>query len=194
MFRLQVVDPLTSQVLPAHEILSNLKHLVESATSERGIGLGVMTAGNRDNWHSVFQELSRHETNRSNFETIQDSFFVLCLDAERQECPGDGRSLAAAQLLHGCGKFTPNRWFDKTVQVIIGRDGVWGTNFEHSLAEAGPHIVLNDFVYKYIQEYTGSIAQGQVNSHGSSHFKELSFVVSDFVHESIMSASLQTNK
>lgn len=192
MFKLEVVDPSTGQTLPAHEIYTNLKNLVDSASSERGVGLGIMTAGNRDNWYKVFQELAKDETNRSNFESIQDSFFVLCLDGEQTDSSVDSRSLASAQMLHGCGKHTPNRWFDKTVQVIIGQEGVWGTNFEHSLGEAGPHIVLNDFVYKYILDYKETF--GQLESSGVSKFKELTFTIPEFVQENIMSTSLLTNK
>ena len=62
----------------------------------------------------------------------------------------DVRSRAAGQILHGNKKFTANRWFDKTIQVIIGDDGVWGINFEHSIAEAVPHAVMQDFIYNYL--------------------------------------------
>lgn len=85
-------------------------------------------------------------------ETIQDSFFVLCLDGEGTlDANGvDTRSLAMGQMLHGNTEFTSNRWFDKTVQVIIGQNGVWGTNYEHSVGEAPAHIVMHDFIYKLV--------------------------------------------
>ena len=60
----------------------------------------------------------------------------------------DPRSYASGQILHGNKKFTANRWFDKTIQVIIGENGVWGVNFEHSIAEALPHAVMTDHIYK----------------------------------------------
>ena len=74
---------------------------------------------------------------------------MLCLDGEgARNNEIDVRSQACGQVLHGNKEFNSNRWFDKTIQVIVGRDGVWGTNFEHTVSDAGPHIILHDFVYK----------------------------------------------
>lgn len=36
------------------------------------------------------------------------------------------------------------------VKVIFGADGVWGVNFEHSVAEAVPHALMNDYIYKFM--------------------------------------------
>jgi hypothetical protein len=35
-------------------------------------------------------------------------------------------------------------------KVIIGPNGVWGVNFEHSIAEALPHALKNDYIYNYM--------------------------------------------
>ena len=57
---------------------------------------------------------------------------MLCLDGKEtiKYAETDSRSLACGQILHGNNEFTSNRWFDKTIQVIIGYEGVWGTNYE----------------------------------------------------------------
>ncbi len=81
---------------------------------------------------------------------------MLCLDDESSDetdnCQEtfEVRSAACGQLLHGNKKFTSNRWFDKTVQVIIGPKGIWGTNYEHSMGEAPPHIQMNDYIYRHV--------------------------------------------
>jgi len=78
---------------------------------------------------------------------------VLCIDRNNSNTNNssesiDTRSNACGQILHGNKQFTANRWFDKTIQVIIAENGVWGVNFEHSIAEALPHAVMTDHIYK----------------------------------------------
>lgn len=49
----------------------------------------------------------------------------------------------AHEMIHGGGSDcnTPNRWFDKTMQIIICNDGTWGLCYEHSTSE-GIAVVL----------------------------------------------------
>ncbi len=94
----------------------------------------------------------KDNTNLKNFESIHDSLFVLCLDTkEKHEQPQSAdRSMDSSYILHGNKSYTSNRWFDKTIQVIIGPNGVWGVNFEHSIAEAVPHAFMNDYIYNFM--------------------------------------------
>lgn len=191
IFKLQVIDPNTGVELTLEETYSALKSLVENVTS-KGLGLGVMTAADRDAWYEVYSELSKNEENYKNFESIQDSLFVLCLDGEgTRNKEIDVRSEACGQVLHGNKEFTPNRWFDKTIQVIIGRDGVWGTNFEHTVADAGAHIVLHDYVLKSISENSEKLNQVKTSQ---SKVDELKFEVPPVVEESIATCALVANK
>lgn len=43
----------------------------------------------------------------------------------------------AHQMIHGGGSVcnSANRWFDKTMQIIICNDGTWGLCYEHSPSE-----------------------------------------------------------
>lgn len=49
----------------------------------------------------------------------------------------------AHEMIHGGGSDcnTANRWFDKTMQIIICNDGTWGLCYEHSTSE-GIAVVL----------------------------------------------------
>lgn len=40
-------------------------------------------------------------------------------------------------MIHGGGAQynSANRWFDKTVQIVVSGDGAWGLCYEHSMAE-----------------------------------------------------------
>lgn len=92
-------------------------------------------------------------SNAESLRLIEDCLFVMCLDSlvsqktigEDQEqdssCNKSSNELndeeAATVILTGAGssKFTANRWFDKFLQIIVGRDGVCGINIEHSASE-----------------------------------------------------------
>lgn len=99
IYSLQVLDVKTGLELTYEEINANLGHLVRSSSAEASIGLGIMTADNRDVWADVYTKLEQVGQNRQNFEKIQDSLFVLCLDTKNvaSGSNSDERSQAFAQ-------------------------------------------------------------------------------------------------
>lgn len=80
--------------------------------------------------------LSADRLNRASIGRIQRSLFALSLDAPVLAGPGGRRpGGGAAQVLHGGGASanSPNRWFDKTLQVgrtscvqgVVPGSGAW---------------------------------------------------------------------
>ena len=43
---------------------------------------------------------------------------------------------------------TGNRWFDKSYSVIVGSNGCFGVNIEHSAADGGPLLRVADYLIK----------------------------------------------
>lgn len=105
---------------------------------------------------------SSPNTNTESLRQIEDCLFVMCLDSlvsptpisslqyhqhkqtyyktsnkEDEVTAGELDVDAANVILNGGGTslFTANRWFDKFLQIIVGRDGVCGINIEHSASE-----------------------------------------------------------
>lgn len=104
-------------------------------------------------------------TNTESLRQIEDCLFVMCLDSlvgpkplastqpkhsvvelDRNDSCSSSREkenrnevdvYSANIILTGGGthKFTANRWFDKFLQIIVGRDGICGINIEHSASE-----------------------------------------------------------
>ncbi|KAL2737823.1 choline O-acetyltransferase isoform X2 [Vespula squamosa] len=94
---------------------------------------------------------TRNERNRHNIELLERCLCIVCIDDDvlpatfnnpyRKNDRWIGeRDLANVlhQLLHGGGSrhLAANRWFDQTVQLILGKDGLWGVCYEHSAGEA----------------------------------------------------------
>lgn len=76
--------------------------------------------------------------NNASVDAITKSLFVVCLDqAIPVADPNDDFNMAGLQLIHGGGskQNTGNRWFNKTLQLIVNRNGINGINYEHSPAE-----------------------------------------------------------
>nr|AYH52223.1 putative choline acetyltransferase [Homarus americanus] len=69
---------------------------------------------------------------------------------------------AGHQMIHGGGfnHNTANRWFDKTVQFVVTRDGWCGLCYEHSCAEG---IVVIQLVEQILQATTAEKAQQEEN-------------------------------
>lgn len=189
IFNLQVRSETTGDLLPKSKIFANLKDLVEKSPLDHGIG--ILTSENRDVWAKNYKILSENKQNRQNFHTINQSLFVLCLDDGLVQSEFDEKSSGAAQLLHGSKKYSSNRWFDKTIQLIVTPSGICGLNFEHSVAEALPFANLSDFVLDYIAKNPFSSLS---NERDSSLYRELNFTIPNEVKQAIETAHLNINK
>ncbi|CAK1578915.1 unnamed protein product [Parnassius mnemosyne] len=121
------------------EIQAQLLHvLVDAAGAPSAPRVGLLTSMGRDQWARAREQLIREENNRSNLELISRALCVLCVDeAGGDRADMDPDTNAMLRAMHGAGTayHSANRWFDKTVQLIISSDGTVGMCYEHSSAE-----------------------------------------------------------
>jgi choline O-acetyltransferase len=75
-------------------------------------------------------------------------------------------SFRAYHLLTGGGTdlFTGNRWYDKFINFVVGRDGVCGLVIEHSGSEG---ITLIRFLHEFL-DFIGEKGAGSMTSSGSN--------------------------
>jgi hypothetical protein len=66
--------------------------------------------------------------NARDLERLESAAFVLCLDVDAPGTPADLDALA----YHGHGRWTSNRWYDKSAQIIVTAIGTATSNFDHS--------------------------------------------------------------
>ena len=92
-------------------------------------------------WASYrLRHFQRGTLNATSLEIIESACAFLVLDDKSYEVSdwiGRGRS-----LFHGNGA---NRWFDKSINLVVHEDGTCGLNCEHSWADA-PVMVSFKFV------------------------------------------------
>lgn len=149
------------------EICSQLLHILDDAPClANPPPIGLLTGSKRPQWYEAREALCRDEQNRRNLDLIARSLLVICLDeplpstfncrlprgAKGHSTGGRDETNLALQMLHGGGSGynSGNRWFDKTVQIIVSGDGASGLCYEHSSAEGVAVIELMQKLLKYI--------------------------------------------
>ncbi|CAH0557685.1 unnamed protein product [Brassicogethes aeneus] len=152
-FKLQVVNS-QGKVPSVSQLVSQLKYILKSS-QEVDPPVGILTADKRDNWAKSYITLKQVcPSNAKSVEEIQKSLFLVCLDNPMPEYDGNRRSLGSKQFIHGGGSRgnSANRWFDKTIQFIIGQDGTVGLTYEHSPSEGQPIAVMTDYIVEFIKK------------------------------------------
>lgn len=115
-------------------IYANLNYIAQQTTPQAGfLSIAELTSANRDFWaqeHEYLVQLT--EKNNKNMKVIDSGIFILCLDDVTYD--DESQKLDAAHnFLHGSNPTGPlNRWFDKSISMIVTRDGHAAINFEHS--------------------------------------------------------------
>uniref|UniRef100_A0A3Q3SPB8 Carnitine O-acetyltransferase a n=1 Tax=Mastacembelus armatus TaxID=205130 RepID=A0A3Q3SPB8_9TELE len=156
-FQFFVLDVYNSNGSPltADQLCVQLNRIYSSSLQTNIEPVGILTTLHRDSWGKAHISLIKDQTNKESVLAIQRSIFTLCLDgAMPQVSDATHHSCAAIQMLHGGGSQwnSGNRWFDKTLQFIVGEDGMCGANYEHAPAEGPPIVALIDHVVEYTRK------------------------------------------
>lgn len=104
--------------------------------------VGVFTSENRATWATLRTKLI-DLGNTNQLEKIDSALFCLCLDEGKLH--SDNSIPMVKQLLYGN---ITNRWFDKSLSVIVASDGTAGINFEHSWGDGVAVLRYFNEIYK----------------------------------------------
>ncbi|XP_013415790.1 carnitine O-acetyltransferase [Lingula anatina] len=146
--------------LNVDQIHKQLMRIVDSS-SHPTPPVGILTTESRKTWGSAYQRLVKNTMNKANVEEIQRSILVLCLDKPMPVTgPGMRQSQFVRQMFHGGGSHlnSGNRWFDKTMQLILSPDGACGMNYEHAAAEGATIAFLLDHAMSYAKKIPEELA------------------------------------
>lgn len=117
-----------------HNVVSQVDH---AAAEQLQPPVGIMTSENRDTWAQVRQKLESDSVNTDTLNAIDSSLFVVCLDY--YSSPND-IDKSHRNMFHG--QEARNRWFDKSIQLIVENNGRAGVNGE---VRTRHHHVQHDF-------------------------------------------------
>uniref|UniRef100_A0A8C4QV81 Carnitine O-acetyltransferase b n=1 Tax=Eptatretus burgeri TaxID=7764 RepID=A0A8C4QV81_EPTBU len=143
------------------QIYTQLEKIWNSSIKTIKEPVGILTADHRNRWGVGRRILMKDWLNRESIEEIQQSIFAICLDAPMPHGHDECSSMAA-QILHGGGSHsnTGNRWFDKTLQFIVGEDGTCGLLYERALAEGMPIMRISDYAMQFCKYPERAVSHG----------------------------------
>jgi len=160
-FSLDVYDGF-GKALSVKQLISQLENIVARSTRPT-LPVGILTSQHRNVWGKAYKALARVSPSNAAFlERIQRSLFSVCLDTVLPPSSGEPMTDAALMCVHGGGSEvnSGNRFFDKTIQFVIGRSGHVGLTYEHSPAEGPPIANLMDHVVDFMEK--GCQVRGQL--------------------------------
>ncbi|XP_014205152.1 choline O-acetyltransferase [Copidosoma floridanum] len=147
------------------ELAQQILKIMEVPADAKTLPVGILTSAKRPVWAKAREELLKNERNQRNLELLEQCLCIVSIDDDvlpttfnnpvnREDLWIDGRDYANVlhHALHGGGSrfFGANRWFDKTVHLILGKDGLWGLCYEHSSGEAPA-------IFKVFEELTEKV-------------------------------------
>ncbi|KAG7332125.1 hypothetical protein KOW79_003959 [Hemibagrus wyckioides] len=156
-FQFFVLDVYNSDGTPltVDQLYMQLEKIWNSSLQTNKEPIGILTSNHRNTWGKAYNNLIKDKTNKESVRAIQKSIFLVCLDAPMPRVSEEiYYSKVSAQMLHGGGSRwnSGNRWFDKTLQFIVGEDGSCGLTYEHAPAEGPPIVFLVDYVVEYMKK------------------------------------------
>ncbi|XP_030610106.1 choline O-acetyltransferase b [Archocentrus centrarchus] len=157
-----VLDVVTnSKQLNEVEILSQLEKIVKMSENaeERLPPFGILTSDGRTEWAQAREALIKDQINRDSLAMIESCICVVCLDEPSGLEPSDTNR--ALLMLHGGGheKNGANRWYDKSMQFVVGMDGICGVVCEHSPFEGIVLVQCSEYIMKYIMESSSKMVK-----------------------------------
>ncbi len=99
--------------------------------------VSATAATSRENAAGLRNILLQSPQNKKHMQCLEDALFVLCLDSGYT-----GQEAFCKALL----KNAENRWYEKSLQVVVAEDGCTGFNFEHAGCDAGTWMHMLRFI------------------------------------------------
>jgi carnitine O-acetyltransferase len=128
-------------ILPLSTLEKFLQECDERAKqTPNQLELGWLTTSNRDDWaraHTQLLRIGGQDMERA-LQHLESGMLVLCLDDEE---PVSYRQ-RALEYWHGGMQSGGNRWFDKSIQLVVSRNGKLGYIGEHSMMDGMPAVGL----------------------------------------------------
>ncbi|KJH49406.1 Choline/Carnitine O-acyltransferase, partial [Dictyocaulus viviparus] len=181
------------QPLPLSTLKTLFKEIVERSPQRLDYSVGIVSSDNRDKWAEIYEQLKAHPSNSINLSCIEDALFAVCLDQEFEALEDDEeKDEFAKQCLHGGGSKSNscNRWFDKTLQFVIGKNGSVGVTYEHTPAEGPPVATMTDFICDEI--YANDFKDDSTMT--KEEVKQLDFELNDSQRAQIKRSEKQIDK
>ncbi|CAH0384960.1 unnamed protein product [Bemisia tabaci] len=206
MYRVRLKKLTDGEFLNENELADEFHGILQECENlEPQLPVGILTSQRRNIWAESREILlSKGADNEENLNLIEECVMIVCFDMEVLGDQFNSRSNISRskykagnrdetnmmhQMLHGGGFETNsgNRWFDKTIQVVVGMDGVCGLCYEHSPSEAVSLLqVVEDILEK---SRSVEVNCSPVPKQHSAQREKLNWVVDSEIEKHVIEAS-----
>lgn len=128
-YKVDVADE-AGNPLPEEQIYARLKAIEALNVPAPAVDVGWFTADNRDQWAEARIAMERDPLNKHSLSVIDTALFMVNLDTD--SVMKSDTSAAANEASMSFMAKDLNRWWDKSFQVIISKNGALCVNFEHA--------------------------------------------------------------
>ncbi|KAJ1649399.1 hypothetical protein IWQ61_009505, partial [Dispira simplex] len=176
--------------LSVGDIEDQLWHIVKQVTDPSlnlDAPVGVLTGDHRDAWAKLYAHLENlHPTNAQTMELIQMALFSVSLDdySEGEDQLKSYRNAAGGRQGH-------NRWFDKTIQIIVEASGRVAFNGEHAPCDALIPAYMYDYILDCPVRWPGPPYPKSMHNYEPP--QRLRFHTDEVIHRGIMNAQALVN-
>lgn len=141
-YTIPLVDPTTEDPYHVTVFEKALEELVEQQQKPPPAELGWCSAMDRDSWATARSDLLRETGVQEALTVLESGALLICLDTNVHAV---SRESMGNLLLTGVGS---NRWFDKSIQLIVSANGQAGLLGEHAMMDGMPVVQLADRLTK----------------------------------------------
>uniref|UniRef100_A0A914CXX0 Choline/carnitine acyltransferase domain-containing protein n=1 Tax=Acrobeloides nanus TaxID=290746 RepID=A0A914CXX0_9BILA len=135
------------ELLGLDDLKTQIQAILPESESLNPHPINVVSSDGRNEWAAVYERLKKKSP--KSIESYENALFIVCLDKDvppRPNTTTQDEQMQQALTGGGTHQNTINRWFDKTIQLIVAQNGYNGLTYEHTPAE-GPPIGLNYLKY-----------------------------------------------
>ncbi|XP_044770452.1 carnitine O-palmitoyltransferase 2, mitochondrial isoform X2 [Neomonachus schauinslandi] len=168
-------------IVSASEIQAHLKYILSDDSPAPTFPVAYLTTENRDVWAELRQKLVSGG-NEETLRKVDSAVFCLCLD----DFPMKDLVHLSHNMLHGDGT---NRWFDKSFNLIIAKDGTAAVHFEHAWGDGVAVLrLLNEMFKDSVQAPAVSPQSQPARTDSPAAVQKLNFKLNDALKTGISSA------
>lgn len=168
-------------IVSPSEIQAHLRYILEDSGPLPEFPLACLTSENRDIWAELRQKLV-HGGNEESLQKVDSAVFCLCLD----DLPMKDFVHLSHTMLHGDGT---NRWFDKSFNLIVAKDGTAAVHFEHAWGDGVAVLRFFNEVFRDSTQTPAITPQSRpATTESSAAVQKLSFKLSDALKAGIATA------
>ncbi|XP_017769061.1 PREDICTED: carnitine O-palmitoyltransferase 2, mitochondrial [Nicrophorus vespilloides] len=168
----------SDNILPPGDIKAGIVNILNSDAKSAEFPLGILTTMDRNKWAKSRNNLV-NLGNEQALKKIDSALFNICLD---DDIIGDDKYALVRSSLHGDGK---NRWFDKTISLLVTKDGFSSINFEHSW---GDGVAVLRFFQDILKDSTEHPEVNKETKLGLTAVNKIEFNIDDSLKQDVSTA------